>query len=70
MIRIEITAAAYAVLARGKSENSLLEAQRSPSGGYYLWLTRQTLNKLSHYRDGREGYSEAIIRLASELEAA
>jgi hypothetical protein len=32
MIRIEITAAAYAALAAGAT-NGLVEAQRSPSGG-------------------------------------
>jgi hypothetical protein len=70
VIRIQITAAAYAVLARGKHPDSLVEPQRSPQGGFYLWLDKVTMNKLSAARGPSEGYSEAIIRLASEMEAA
>ena len=40
MIRIEISAAAYAVLCAGVPEHRLLEAQGSPSGGFYLWLDK------------------------------
>jgi hypothetical protein len=43
MIRIEITAAAYAAIAEGVSPHSRLEPLRSPSGGFYLWLDKQTL---------------------------
>ena len=66
MIRIEISAAAYAVLAAGVAEHSRLPAQESPAGGFYLWLDKVTLNKLKASRGRGEGYSEAIIRLATE----
>lgn len=70
MIRIEISAAAYAALAAGRPANSLLEAQASPSGGFYLWLVRDTLNRLKRAREPGEGFSETILRLAHETEAA
>jgi len=37
MTGIEITAAAYAALA-ASATRGLLEAQRSPQAGFYLWL--------------------------------
>ena len=69
MIRIEISAAAYAALSAGVAEHSLLPAQESPAGGFYLWLDKVTLNKLRASRGPGEGYSEAIIRMA-KAEAA
>ena len=41
MSRIEITAAAYAALA-ARRRNGLLEPQRSPWGGYSIWLAAET----------------------------
>jgi hypothetical protein len=70
LIRIEITAAAYAALAAGRDPNSLIEAQGSPSGGFYLWLDKVTLNKLSRARGPGESYSDMILRWANEEEAA
>jgi hypothetical protein len=64
MIRIEISAAAYAALAAGRSADSLLEVQDSPNGGVYLWLDRITLNRLSHERQPGESYSDTILRLS------
>lgn len=66
MIRIEISAPAYAAIAASIPEQSRLEALRSPSGGFYLWLDKATLNKLKAARGPRESYSEAILRFASE----
>jgi hypothetical protein len=37
MVRIEITAAAHAALA-ASATRGLVEPQRSPEGGYFLWL--------------------------------
>lgn len=66
MIRIEITAAAYAVLCAGVPAHRRLEAQGSPSGGFYLWLDKMTLNRFMAARGPRESYSDAILRWASE----
>ena len=68
VIRIHITAAAYDAISAGVPEECRLPAQASPQGGFYLWLDKVTLNKLSAARGPREGYSEAILRLA-EVEA-
>lgn len=65
MIRIEITAAAYAALAAGSNPDSLLPAEPSPSGGFYLWLDKITLNKLRTARGPRESYSDMILRWAA-----
>lgn len=66
MIRIEISAAAYAALCAGVAPNSRLPAEPSPTGGFYLWLDKVTLHKLMAARGPRESYSEAILRFASE----
>ncbi len=41
MIRIEISASAYAALAAATTRG-LVEAQRSPTGGFYLWLDEES----------------------------
>ena len=70
MIRIEITAAAYAALAADIPAGRLMEALPSPQGGFYLWLDRFTLDRLKAARGPRESYSDAILRLANaEVEA-
>lgn len=70
MIRIAISAEAYAALAAGVPEHRRLPAQGSPQSGFYLWLDKVTLNRLTAARGHGEGYSETIIRLASETETA
>jgi hypothetical protein len=65
MIRIEITATAYEVLAPSATR-VLLEPYRGPQGGYYLRLDRTTLNNLDAARGPAETYSEAILRIAKE----
>ena len=47
----------------------LLEAQESPLGGFYIWLTEATLSKLRALRGPGEGYSEANLRLAEKEDA-
>lgn len=66
MIRIEISDAAYAALCAGIPKERRLPAVASPSGGFYLWLDKITLNKLKTARGPRESYSEAILRFACE----
>jgi hypothetical protein len=70
MIRIEISAAAYAALCASIPEQSRLEGLRSPSGGFYLWLDKITLNRLRAARGPGESFSDAILRMAVETEAA
>jgi hypothetical protein len=65
LIRIEISAAAYAAIAAGRSADSLIEAQGSPMGGFYLWLDKVTVNRLRAAREAGEGFSETILRLAA-----
>lgn len=50
MIRIHISAEAYAAIVAGRDPDSLIEAQRGPQGGFYLWLDKVTMNKLSAAR--------------------
>jgi hypothetical protein len=64
VIRIHITASAYEVLAASCSR-SLLETQRSPSGGYFIWLDRKTVDQLRALRGRGESYSDVILQLAS-----
>jgi hypothetical protein len=66
MIRIEISAAAYAALAADIPPERRLEALPSLAGGFYLWLDKATLQKLMAARGPRESYSDAILRFASE----
>ena len=66
MIRIEISAAAYAALCQGVPEHSRLPAQGSPTGGFYLWLDKMTLNRFRAARGPGESFSDAILRFASE----
>lgn len=66
MIRIEITSAAYAALCAGVPPERRLPAEPSPSGGFYLWLNRMTLNKFMAARGPGESYSDVILRFASE----
>ena len=69
MIRIEISAAAYAVLCAGVPAHRRLEAQGSPSGGFYLWLDKVTVNRLKAARGLGESFSDAILRLSEEVAA-
>ena len=64
MIRIEISAAAYAALCEGVPPDSRLPAMPSPAGGFYLWLDKMTLAKFKGARGPGESYSEAILRFA------
>jgi hypothetical protein len=70
MIRIEISAAAYAAITDGVPEPSRLPAEPSPSGGFYLWLDKVTLNRLRASRLAGESFSAAILRMAAETEPA
>ena len=62
MIRIQVSAAAYAAI-HGQ------EPPRSPQSGFDLWLDKSTVERLAALRGPGEGFSDVILRLA-ELEAA
>ena len=66
MIRIEITAAAYAALCEGIPPERLLDALPSPSGGFYLLLDKITLAKFNRARGPGESYSDVILRWSTE----
>jgi hypothetical protein len=61
--RIEISAAAHAALAASATRGGV-EAQRSPAGGYFIWLAPKALKRLDAVRGPSESYSEVILRLA------
>jgi hypothetical protein len=63
--RIEISAAAHAALATSATRG-LVEPQRSPEGGYFIWLAPKALKRLMAAREPSESYSDTIVRLASE----
>lgn len=66
MIRIEISAAAYAALCAGVPAHRRLEAQGSPSGSFYLWLDKMTVNKFNRAHGPGESHSDVILRWALE----
>jgi hypothetical protein len=70
LIRIEISAAAYAALCEGVPLERRLEALPSPAGGFYLWLDKMTLAKFNRARGPGESHSDVILRWASEEIAA
>jgi hypothetical protein len=66
MIRIHISAAAYAAILAGRSPDSVQELQAAPDGGFYLWLFKPLLAKLKAARGPGESFSDTILRLAAE----
>jgi hypothetical protein len=64
LIRTPISAAAYGAIAVS-SMRLLLEAQRGPTGGYFLCLDELTLNKLMAARGPSEDLSGVVIRLGA-----
>jgi hypothetical protein len=63
LIRSEITPAAHAALAASATRGGV-EPQRSPEGGYFIWLAPKALKRLDAVRGPSESYSEVILRLA------
>jgi hypothetical protein len=68
MIRIAITAEAFAaVAAMLPSGNVLYERERTAQGGYLVWLDESAVNNLKRLRGPRdEDLSAVIIRLFGE----
>lgn len=70
MIRIIITAEAYAAILAGRSPDDVQALREAPGGGFELWLAKGLLERLTAARGPGENYSDAILRLATETEAA
>jgi hypothetical protein len=51
--------------APGRLSSLAYEPQRTPQGGYFIWVERSWLNKLEALRQPGEGLSETIIRLVA-----
>ncbi|HZZ24204.1 MAG TPA: hypothetical protein VFE60_17185 [Roseiarcus sp.] len=67
MIRLAISAEAFeAIAATMPLGNVNYERERAACGGYFIWLDPRTVDKLKAARQPSEGYSETIIRLATE----
>jgi hypothetical protein len=66
LIRIEVSAAAYAALCEDIPPERRHDPLPSPSGGFYLWLDRMTVNKFNSARGPGESHSDVILRWALE----
>jgi hypothetical protein len=65
MIRIAITAEAFAAIAATISLGSVAyEAEATVGGERYVWLDTWTVDKLTALRGPTESYSDVILRLA------
>jgi len=64
MIRITISVAAYAALARAIPSGLGVQQERAPDGDYFVWLDRRFVDRLRAMRGPGESYSDAILRLA------
>jgi hypothetical protein len=67
MIRIAITAAAYAAIRESlpAAGSRRYAAQKAVDGLYFVWVPNDTMDKLMALRRSSESYSDVIIRLAS-----
>jgi hypothetical protein len=70
MIRIAITASAYAAIQSTLSKGAALYPTSRTVDGYFVHMSRTTLNHLTAMRKPGEGYSEVILRLAQGWEPA
>ena len=68
MIKIAISSEAFeAIAAALPSGNVLYERERTPHGGYVVWLERAAVNNLESLRGPRdEDISAVIVRLFGE----
>ena len=64
MIRISISAAAYAAIAATLPGSVGVEPQRASNGDYFVWLDPAVVNRLAAMRGPGESYSVVIPRLA------
>ena len=64
MIRLAISAAAYAAIAATLPGSVGVEAQRAPNGDYFIWLNPAVVNRLAAMRGPGESSGDVILRLA------
>ena len=64
MIRIEISAAAYAAYARAFPRIGDWRPKEAHWAAFTSGWTKETLNRLKAAREAAEGFSETILRLA------
>jgi hypothetical protein len=69
MVRLQISAVAFAAIVATLPGNVNVENQRAPNGDYFVWLDHGVVAKLRHLREPAEGFSEVILRLAAEADA-
>ena len=64
MVRLQISAAAFAAIADTLPSNVGFENKRAPNGDYFVWLDPATVAKLRQMRGPGDSYSDVILRLA------
>ena len=67
MVRLQISAAAFAAIVATLPGNVNVENKRAPNGDVYVWLDPATVAKLRHLRGPGDSYSDAIIALAGAV---
>ncbi len=66
MIRIAIAEGAFQAIAATLPFGSVgFEQERTPSGGYFIWLDRRTADRLVTARRRGEDISDVIVRLTA-----
>ena len=66
LIRTQISVAAYGAIAASRMR-LLLQTQRGPHGGYFLWLDEVTLNKITAARGSSEDFGDVVIAKAEAM---
>ena len=66
MIRITITAAAYAAILAGREPDDVQALTEAPGGKFYFWVAKGLLERLTAARGPGESYSDTILRLAAQ----
>jgi hypothetical protein len=64
MVRLQISADAFAAIAETLPGNVNVENQRAPNGDYFVWLDPATVSKLKAIRGPGESYSDVVLRVA------
>jgi len=70
MIRIAITAEAFAAIERMLPGNAGFEREPGGMGERWIWLEPHIIAKLKALRGPGESYSDVILRIAAEAEGS
>ncbi len=65
MVRLQISADAFAAIVATLPGSVNVENKRAPNGDVYVWLDRSTIARLDHMRGPGEAYSDAILTPAA-----